>query len=174
MPQVFQEGRVEFKFPDTWQVLRPEDASYYKRHFQNFADGCKEMDFILFDPADSVLWLLEVKDYTTNPRTKTQCVLQEVAEKSRDSLALLYAGAICDNAQPPCVAQLAKDTWIPSKVRVILHIDQPNKPSKLFPGAPMAANAAQVLRSKVKAVDPHALVTSCKGSSLGWVASWKP
>lgn len=174
MPQVFKEGRVEFRFPDAWKILRPEDTSYYNRHFQNIAGGCKEMDFMLFDPADRVLWLLEVKDYTTDRRTKTECILDEVAKKSRDSLALLYAGAVGDNAQAPSVGHFARNTWRPSRIRVVLHIDQPRKPSKLFPGAPLAANAAQVLRNKVKAVDSHAVVTSCREESLGWTATWKP
>jgi hypothetical protein len=174
MPQTFQEGRVEFSFPDTWLVLRPEKASYYKRHFQNFAGGCKEMDFILFDPTANVLWLLEVKDYTTNPRKKTQCVLEEVVEKSRDSLALLYAGAICDNASAPSVGDFAKSSWVPSKVRVVLHLDQPSKPSRLYPGAKLAADATQALRAKVKAVDSHAFVSSCSGKMEGWTATWNP
>jgi len=174
MPQTFQEGRVEFEFPDTWVVLRPEKATYYKRHFQSFAGGCKEMDFLLFDPGSKVLWLFEVKDYTTSPRIKTQSVFDEVAKKARDSLALLYAGSARDNAMPPHVGNFARQTWVPAKIRIVLHLEQPTKPSKLFSGVKIAADASHALRTKVKAVDPHALVTSCSSKMDSWSAKWKP
>lgn len=131
MPQSFQEGRIRFEFPDGWKVLRPEKASYYTRHFQNFAGGCKEMDFILLEPINRVLWLVEVKDYTTYPRNKPQCIFEEIAEKIRDSLALLLAGSVRDHSSNEGVRSYMDVCVIPKDIKIVLHLEQPSKPSKI-------------------------------------------
>lgn len=172
MPQFYQEDRIRFEFPDAWKVLRPEKASYYTRHFQNFAGGCKEMDFILFEPANRVLWLLEVKDYTTNRRLKAQCVFEEIAEKVRDSLALLLAGSVRDDPSNGGVRSFMDFCAIPNDIKIVLHLEQPSKPSKMFPGVKIDADATQKLRAKVRAVDPHARVSSTSTTGMQWKALW--
>ena len=64
MSQPFVEQSLHFDFPDDWLICRPETCSFYSRHFQSFAGGCREMDFLAYDPANSTLWLIEVKDYS--------------------------------------------------------------------------------------------------------------
>lgn len=173
MPQQFQEGRIRFEFPDEWEVFRPERASYYKNHFQKFAGGCKEMDFILFEP-NRTLWLMEVKDYTTDRRVKNQCVFEEVAEKVRDNLALLLAGSVRDDPSNAGVRSFMDCCKIPAEIRVVLHLEQPTKPSKMFPGVKMKADAAQMLRTKLRAVDPHARVYSTASTGMPWRSEWNP
>jgi hypothetical protein len=174
MAQTFQEGRIRFEFPDGWTVLRPEKASYYTRHFQKMAGGCKEMDFVLFEPANRVLWLLEAKDYTTERRTKEQCIFEEVAVKIRDSLALLLAGSVRDDSSNCGVGSFMVVSAIPHEIKVVLHLEQPSKPSKLFPGVKIDADATQILRSKVRAIDPHARVSSTVSTNLPWQSRWNP
>lgn len=174
MPQSYQENRIRFEFPDGWKVLRPEKASYYTRHFQNFAGGCKEMDFILFEPANRVLWLLEVKDYTSNPRTKTQCVFEEIAEKIRDSLALLLAGSVRGDSANGGVRSFMDVCAIPNDIKIALHLEQPSKPSKMFPGVKIDADATQKLRAKVRAIDPRARVSSTSSTDMEWKSIWSP
>jgi hypothetical protein len=155
-------------------VLRPEKASYYKRHFQSFAGGCKEMDFILFEPVNRVLWLLEVKDYTTDRRVKAQCVFEEIAEKVHDSLALLLAGSVRDDPSHCGVRSFMDVCAIPNEIKVVLHLEQPSKPSKMFPGVKIDADATQKLRAKVRAVDPRACVSSTSSTDMEWRAIWSP
>jgi hypothetical protein len=174
MPQFYQEDRIRFEFPDGWKVLRPEKASYYKRHFQTFAGGCKEMDFILFEPVNRVLWLLEVKDYTINRRVKPQCVFEEIVEKVRDSLALLLAGSVRDDPSNGGVRSFMDVCAIPNDIKIVLHLEQPSKPSKMFPGVKIAADATQKLRAKVRAIDPRARVSSTSSTDMQWRAIWSP
>lgn len=178
MCQFFQEGRVRFEFPENWKVLRAGTSSYYTKHFQKLAGGCKEMDFLLYDPTNSTLWLLEVKDYQTNRRTKTQELWDEVAVKSRDSLALLMAGLVKDNGDPPEVLEFTQKAQRARKIRIALHLDQPSSPSALFPQVSSLANIVQKLRSPscLGAIDKKALVTSCDDNSppSAWQATWNP
>lgn len=174
MPQAYPEDRIRLEFPDGWKVLRPAKGAYYKRHFQTFAGGCKEMDFILFEPVSRVLWLLEVKDYKTNRRVKPQCVFEEIAEKVRDSLALLLASSVRDDPSICGVRSFMDVCAIPNEIKVVLHLEQPSKPSKMFPGVKIDADATQKLRAKVRAVDPRARVSSTSSTDMEWRAIWTP
>lgn len=173
MPNIHDEGRIRFEFPEAWQVCRPEKTSYHKRHFQNFAGGCKEMDFVLFEPANRTLWLLEVKDYSTNPRTKPMELSDEVAEKSRDVLALLLSGAGCDNDANQGVGAFIRSAGLPMSIRVALHLELPRQQSKLFPGVKNAADQQMLLRKKVRCLDCHALVSSTTTGSVPWASHWQ-
>lgn len=174
MSQDFTEDRLLFSFPDDWILCRPQDTSYYTRHFQTFCDGCKEMDFLAFDPGANVLWLIEVKDYRVHPRTKQKDLADEVACKTRDVLALLLAGGIRDNAGSfSGKVQICK-FWEQAKnvrgIRVVLHCELPSSPpSKLFPGIKDAANLQTKLAQKMRCIDPHAMFTSLSHScALAW------
>lgn len=167
-----QEGRVTFKFPGGWRVLRPGNASFYLRHFQSFCGGQKEVDFLLADP-DRRLWMLEVKDYTTDPRTKPQDLMEEVAEKVRDSLAFLAAASANDLTDPTLAGNFARSALPPSKIRVVLHLENPGKPSRLFPGVKFAADRTQLLQTKLRCVDAHALVVSTHDPErVLWKSEW--
>jgi hypothetical protein len=175
MPQYFQEGRVSFDFPDGWRVLRPQEASYYRRHFQSFAGGAKECDFLLFEPHHRILWMVEVKDYTTQPRSKTTDLMREVAQKVRDSLALLVSAAANDTTDPAKAGAFARAVLPPAGLRVVLHLDQPSKPSKLFPRQKMETDATQRLRQEVRGVDARArVVSTTRPGSVPWSSRWHP
>jgi hypothetical protein len=44
------------------------------------------------------------------------------------------------------------------KIRFVLHLEQPQKPSKLFPQVVDPKSAKDKMRQKLRAVDPHAIV----------------
>jgi hypothetical protein len=121
MSQSFVEGKIRFDFADEWKVCRPEKSSFYTRHFQNFCGGCKEIDFLLLEPGPQTLWLLEVKDYTSSSRKKSLDLLDEIALKARDVLALLMAGAANDPQPNGGVGAfmmalgLIKQIWLPCR-----------------------------------------------------------
>jgi hypothetical protein len=54
------------------------------------------------------------------------------------------------------------------RLRVVLHLEQPEKHSKLFPRAIDPADVTQRLKQLIKAIDPHPLVL--EKARLGGVA----
>lgn len=103
-----------------------------------------------------VLWLIEVKDYRTNKRTKPSKLHEEVADKVLSTLAALMPAT--KNANAPEEQSFAEMTLGVNKLKVVLHIEQPQKPSKLFPKSVEKANLKQKLKQTLKPVDPHPLV----------------
>lgn len=176
MSQLLTEGSLSFRFPSTWILCRPQDTSYYKRHFQSFCTGCKEMDFLAFDPDAKVLWLIEVKDYRVYQRTKQKDLAEEVACKTRDVLAMLPAGGMRDNATLPAGRIQIRDFWQSIKemtnIRVVLHCELPSSPSRLFPGIKDEANLQTKLTQKLRCIDPHAIYTNLSSHRLfAWSVS---
>jgi hypothetical protein len=174
MSQSFTEGRIRFDFPDDWTVCRPEKSAFYTRHFQNFCGGCKEIDFLMLEPEPRTLWLLEVKDYTSSSRKKSLDLLDEIALKARDVLALLLAGAANDPRPNRGVGAFMIEGGLPKKIRVVLHLEQPSNPSKLFPGAKIPVDFTQKLRQKVRCIDPHPVVVSTGSPHALWASTWIP
>lgn len=89
MPVCLSEGRLKFHFPDNANVGRYDDWSFYRNQFNKCCEGTKAIDFVFVE--DGVTWLIEVKDYRTQRRTKAINLASEVAIKVRDTLAGLAA-----------------------------------------------------------------------------------
>ena len=170
MPNNSFEGGLKFTFPDNWQVFRPGKSAYYKRHFQSFCRGCKETDFAAWDSSNHTLWLCEVKDYSSSPRSKTQDLIDEVAEKTRDTLALLASATANANPDNAGTKDFATSCLPARQIRVVLHLELPAKPSKLYPPLKLSTDATQSLRRKLRCIDPHALVVS---TQLPHMVPWK-
>jgi hypothetical protein len=174
--QEYPEGRLTFRFPEDWQVCRPERTSFYSRHFQHFCGGSGAVDFLAFDPEGLVLWLIEVKDYAAHPRTKQQDLADEVAVKTRDVLAMLPVGNIRDNSMSQPGKLQIRDFWQAARrataIRVVLHCELPASRSRLFPGVKDSANLQTKLTQRLRCVDPRALLTSrAMGHPLPWAAN---
>lgn len=173
------EGALIFTFPDGWQVAKADDWSFYRNQFAKHFDGvrlaCKKcnaevrcckcgtaktigakaVDILAIEPG-SVAWLIEVKDYRRHRRTKAVDLADEIAVKVRDSLAMFVAASKNANVQSERVA--ASAVGGSSSIRVVLHVEQAPKPSKLFPRAINPANVKQRLRRLIKFVDLHPLI----------------
>jgi len=160
MPHKYQEGRLKFIFPDDFQVFRPGLSAYYIRRFQSFCGGCKEKDFATWDGPNRTMWLLEVKDYSTSSRNKTMDLIDEIAEKTRDTLAFLAGAAANANPDTVQTGEFARACLPADRIRVVLHLELPAKPSKLHPPLKFGVDATQSLRKKIRCIDPHALVIS--------------
>jgi hypothetical protein len=176
MSQQFAEGQLTFSFPDDWPICRPSGTSFYRRHFQSFCGGSKEIDFLAYQPSFKTLWCIEVKDYRTGQRTKQDDLADEVAQKIRDVMAMLPLGGIRDNAVSEPGQTQVREFWRyvreTTNVRVVLHCEIPTSPSKLFPGVKDAANLQTKISQKLRCVDPHALFTNCNTShGLPWIVT---
>ncbi len=151
MPSI-KEGALTFHFPDNWEAANYDDWSFYLNQFQSVCGGAKAIDILAVEPR-SCTWAIEVKDYRRHRRTKTIDLAEEVAIKVRDTLAGLVAARV--NANDADEKALAGAALKSPRLRVVLHLEQPAKHSKLFPRAIDPAKVKQSLRRLLKAIDPH-------------------
>ncbi len=101
-------------------------------------------------------WIIEVKDYRLQPRTKAIDLAEEIGQKARDSLAGLAAAQV--NANDTEEKAFAREALRCPRLRIVLHLEQPVTPSRLTPRAINPANVQMRLKQLVKAIDPHPLV----------------
>jgi hypothetical protein len=145
-----------FAFPDSWKVTKYDDWAFYKRQFITMDDGIKAVDLAAFDEQER-LWLIEVKDFRRHSRQKDIPLHEEVWKKVYDTLAGLFA-AKCNAVNEE--QTFARATADARKICVVLHMEQPAHPSKLYPESLNSADVSQQLRIKIKPIDPHPLVMS--------------
>lgn len=81
----FHEGRLTFTFPDPLEAAQYDSWAFYRNQFNSAFGGTKAIDFICID--NDKTWLIEVKDYRANRRTKAIDLADEIALKVRDTLA---------------------------------------------------------------------------------------
>jgi hypothetical protein len=159
------EGQLTFQFPDDWKASKFDEWSFYRNQFQSVCGGSKAVDVLAIEPR-VCSWKIEVKDYRQHRRTKIIDLAEEVAVKVRDSLAALVAARA--NASDCDERDLASAALRCRRLRVVLHLEQPAKHSKLFPRAIDPAAVRQRLKQLIKAIDPHPLVL--ERARLGGVA----
>ena len=155
MPEII-EGKLRFRFQNSWTAEKLDDWVYYKNQFQQVCGGSKAVDILAFKH-QRCLYLIEVKDYRQFPRTKPSELAGEIAEKVRDSLAMLSA-ARCNALDHE---QTTAEQSLQSKqIQVVLHLEQPRKPSRLNGTVFKPADLIQKLKQLLKAIDPHPKVVS--------------
>jgi hypothetical protein len=155
MPSI-AEGNLTFEFPAGWEVSKLDEWSFYRKQFLSIGNGTKAIDVLAVEPGRTCAWLIEIKDYRQAPRTKTLEIADEIAIKVRDSLALLAAARV--NATDGDQKAIANRALNARSLRVVLHLEQRVKPSRLFPREIDEANVQQKLRQRVKTIDPHPMV----------------
>ncbi len=167
MPTLLVDG-ITFVFPGSWEASKYDEWSFYRNRWCNVykgrdsgtgqAIGIKAIDLIAVDPAGPV-WFVEVKDYRVHRRTKPSDLGEEVAQKVFDTLAALLPASV--NGDVPSEIALARRALGATRLRVVLHLEQPAKHSKLFPRAIEPANVVLKLKSLLKPIDAHPLVVEC-------------
>lgn len=149
--QEINEGRLRFLFPDNTVATKYDDWSFYRNQFNSAFGGTKAIDIVHVDSLQT--WLIEIKDYRVDRRTKAIEIGDEIALKVRDTLAGL-AAAKCmanDNDEKKAASKALEK----NRIRVLLHIEQPLKHSKLFPKVFDPSKILQKLKHLLKAVDAH-------------------
>ncbi len=157
--QRFNVDGLNFDFPDDWLVSKYDDWSFYRNQFSRMWNGIKSLDLLAVD-TDKTAWLIEVKDYRVNSRTKPSDLAEEVAYKVFDTLAAIIPVKVY--ATDPDEKQLARAVTASNKLKVILHLEQPAKHSKLRPRAINPVDVQQKIRQLLKPVDAHPLVVEMK------------
>lgn len=152
--EVIQEGRLHFSFPSDANVAKYDEWAFYRNQFNSAFGGTKAIDLVYVDTEQT--WLIEVKDYRTDRRTKAIDLADEISLKVRDTLVGLTAGKFnCNDRDEKKLASLALRR---KRLKVVLHLEQPRKPSKLFPKIVDPSKLLMKLRQKLKAVDAHPAV----------------
>lgn len=166
---VWTEGALTFTFPPNALASKYDDWAHYLSQFQKTCGGSKAVDLVHVE--NSTAWLIEVKDFRQHARTKTIDLADEIAIKVRDTLAGLLSAAwhANDQDEKKCARALVRA----GKVRIVCHLEQPAKHSKLRPRAVEPDKLVLKLRTLIKAIDPHPLVVD-RGSlhpSMTWAVT---
>lgn len=147
-----QEGRLTFIFQDGAEGAKYDDWAFYRNQFKDYCSrDNKAVDLICL--ADKQAWLIEVKDYRYHSRSKAIDLADEIATKVRDTLAGLVAARF--QAHDPLENAIARKVLRVQRVRVVCHLEQPAKGSKLRPRAFEPDKLYDKLRRLLKAIDPH-------------------
>jgi hypothetical protein len=165
MPSI-TEGALTFQFPEGWLIAKFDAWNFYRNQFQQVCGGAKAIDMFAI-ASNHCVWAIEVKDYRGHPRAKTIELTDEVACKVRDSLAALVAARV--NANDEGEKRMSSAALACNRIRVVLHLEQPAKHSKLFPRAIDPAQVTQKLKQLLKAIDPHPQVVAIgRPGDVGW------
>jgi hypothetical protein len=167
-------GKLTFTFPKKWKASKYDDWSFYRNQFGKMRDGIKAVDVLACDD-EGTAWLIEVKDYRANARTKASDLGDEIAQKVFDTLAALLPAAVNGNQQTE--RELARSLCAAKKLRVVLHLEQPKVRSPLHPRPIDPALIAQKLRQLLKPVDAHPMVLEMESERMNvvkWAVSETP
>lgn len=154
MQEVTSDGLV-FEFDDDWAVSKFDDWSYYRNQFIRISDGIKAVDLLACAP-DKTTWMIEVKDYRLHRRTKLEDLGSEIARKVLFSLAAMLPASLSSSALDE--KAFAKRILRSKKLRVVLHLEQPQHPTKLRPQIIDPAHIQLKLRQILKCIDAHVIV----------------
>ncbi len=149
-----QEDRLAFTFPMGAQSSKYDAWSHYRNQFNSAFGGTKAVDMV-YATADTA-WLIEVKDYRVNPRTKAIDLADEVALKVRDTLAGLVSARL--HANDPDEKRLADALLRKRHLRVVLHLETPPSFSRLQPKSIETSTVLQKLKQLIRSIDPHPCV----------------
>ncbi|MEM9217939.1 MAG: hypothetical protein AAGD25_26810 [Cyanobacteria bacterium P01_F01_bin.150] len=157
---------LTFTFPDTWQITKYDDWAFYRKHFLKIRSGIKSVDLIVLDD-DQTVRLVEVKDYRQQQRQKQIELAEEMVQKVLDTLAAMLPAKV--NASNQEEKDFAQKVVKNKNIRVVLHLDQPGRQSRLFPRKFDLSREQLKLRTKLKAIDPHPkVVESSNMQNLVW------
>ena len=160
-----QVDRLIFTFPSSWKTCKYDEWIFYRKQFSKMWSGIKAVDLIAID--NQVIWLIEAKDYRQQARTKARDLADEVAKKVFCTLAAMLPAKV--NASNTSESYFAREVISGQRLRVVLHLEQPVKTSKLFPRAINPSNVQLNLRKIIKPIDPHPMVVeSTNMQGLAW------
>lgn len=166
---VLSEGHLQFIFGSSCLAEKYDEWSFYRNQFQSTCSGVKAVDMICV--SNNTSWLIEIKDYRQHKRTKPQDLGDEVAIKVRDTLAGLVAAKM--NANDSSEQDFAKKAIQSKAIKVVLHLEQPQKHSKLFPRAIDPAAVKQSLKRQLRAIDAHPSIVNINtlSAAMEWTVT---
>ena len=148
------EGGLSFKFDRVQFAEKYDDWRHYRGVFNSACGSSKAVDFLV--SKEKTLWLIEVKDYRRQKRTKPSDLADEVMLKVRDTMAGLVSAAFVgvDTEEK----KKSRRALSHRTIRIALHLEQPSKPSRLFPVSVDPADILMKLRQRLRFADCHHIV----------------
>lgn len=167
------EGSLEFSFSGDNTASKYDSWSFYRNQVQRCFNDAKAVDMIFLDPTSDQVWLIEVKDYRTHRRTKSINIVDEIAQKVKDTLIGLSAASF--NATDYDEYKFASSVFRKNKIRVAFHLETTPSSSKLFPKALDHRSIRDALKRKIKLFDPHPRVIDCTlmMNDMNWSISYR-
>jgi len=161
MPALDIDGLI-FTFPNPWSVTKYDEWSFYRNQFSRQGGGIKAVDAIALDP-NGTAYLIEVKDYRHPETEKPSQLPAAIAGKVLHTLSAMLPAKLL--ATDPGEASLAGDVLTCASLRIVAHIEQPQR----HRGVVDPADLRQKLRELLRAVDPHVKVVSMtRMQALPW------
>lgn len=150
------EGRLSFELTGVNYADKYDDWRNYRNVFNQACGSSKAVDFVV--SKGNTLWLIEVKDYRRHQRTKPSELSDEVMLKVRDTMAGLVSTAFIgvDTREK----RVSRNALSRNKLRVLLHLEQPSNPSRLFPASHKPADILMELKQKLRFADCHPIVAN--------------
>lgn len=153
--KVLREGGFDYKFDDSWMVLKWDETVFHKERFQSFGGSSKAAEFVAFDPSAETLWLVECKDFRLTGRRKTIDLCDEIAQKFRSTLAGLVCARNTDVVDP--ARQFSRMGLKKTTIRCVVHWEHPLKPHRLWPNENMdRVKMRDKLRQRLAVADDQA------------------
>lgn len=167
MKQYIVDKTLVFEFPDDWLVSKYDDWLFYKKEIpREWRDGVKAVDLLAIEPGGTV-WLIEAREHRSHRRTKVIDLGEEIAHKAFDTVAGLFMARL--HAQVPAEKELANKVTAARELRVVLHLEQPAKQSRLRPCAIDPSMVQQKIRRLLRLIDVHPQVVEKQAMrGLGW------
>jgi hypothetical protein len=163
------EDRLTFNFPVGSIASKYDEWSHYRNQVQPLCGASKAVDIVFAD--HPIAWLIEIKDYRQHKRTKAIDLGDEVAQKVRDTIVGLVSTRLVGNNddERDCARQLLLAT----RIRVVCHLEQPARQSRLRPRAIEPDKLVLKLRTLLKAIDPHPSVvdSTSLSNSMRWTVT---
>jgi hypothetical protein len=152
---------MRFCFPDGWQAEQYDaQKSFYRRKFERIA-GSKAVDIVAVNPTERELWLIEVKDYRAFPEKDTRGIIGIIAQKVIDTLAGIITAAFDGD-------EFYKLAIKQDRIRVVFHLEQPVKHSRLYPQLIDWDNGTRKLKQRIRIIDPHPKLCNMKMNNNPW------
>lgn len=149
-----EEGSLSFDFDQVEFAKKYDDWRHYKGVFNSACGSSKAVDFLV--SKEKILWMIEVKDYRRHQRTKPSDLADDVMLKVRDTMAGLVSAAFVgvDTEEK----RTSRSALSHRKLKIALHLEQPSKPSRLFPVSVDPADILMKLKQKLRFADCHPIV----------------
>ncbi len=156
-----KEKNITFIFPDGWKAVnydgeKNQDCSwrFFRNQFRKaFYGGVKGVDIVAFNSQDSVLCLIEIKDYRYQNTPKPSELPSKLFLKVRDTLAGLVAAQFAANDDDD--KNFARNALKQMRIRLVFHLEQPKKEGRLYRMVINPTSIERELKMHLKCVDPR-------------------
>lgn len=157
---------LTFEFEDDWEITKYDEWVFYRNRMSKIDSGIKAVDLLALSPLQE-LFFIEAKDYRAHTRTKASKIDDEVAKKVLHTLAALLPASLAHGCNDE--RDFARRALGCRTIRVVLHIEQRPRRSRIEPGISLQNIEVQIRKRLKKAVDAHALVADMSHMrNLAW------